>query len=76
MDKINVPLRVELPGVGENVQEHLLIAVSYGEHCRSDNLNDVLTSCSLLELRDDVDFETIDVLRDHPELVEKHAQLQ
>ncbi|KAK7685312.1 hypothetical protein QCA50_011675 [Cerrena zonata] len=57
LDKISVPLQVELPGVGENVQEHLLIAVSY-------------------ELRDDVEFETIDILRDHPELVEKHAQLQ
>ena len=31
---------------------------------------------SLTELRDDVECDTIDIFRDHPELVEKHAQLQ
>ena len=31
---------------------------------------------SLAELQDDVECDTIDIFRDHPELVEKHAQLQ
>ena len=31
---------------------------------------------SLTELRDDVECDTIDIFRDYPELVEKHAQLQ
>ncbi|CAL1708210.1 unnamed protein product [Somion occarium] len=57
LEKIHVPLKLELPGLGENVQEHLLIAISY-------------------EIRDDVQFDTIDLLRDYPELVEKHAELR
>ena len=28
--KIEVPLKLELPGVGKNVQEHIFIGVSFG----------------------------------------------
>lgn len=30
LEQIDVPLRLELPGVGENVQEHFFIGVTYG----------------------------------------------
>ncbi|KAH9929344.1 GMC oxidoreductase [Fomitopsis serialis] len=45
LGKIGVPLKLELPGVGENAQEHMFISVSW-------------------ELKQDVGFETIDLLRD------------
>ncbi|CCM01757.1 uncharacterized protein FIBRA_03823 [Fibroporia radiculosa] len=53
--KIGVPQKVDLPGVGENVQEHYHVGVAY-------------------ELRDDVDFDTVDQLRD-PSVLAKHLQL-
>ena len=28
--KINVPLKVSLPGVGANVQDHVMVGVSFG----------------------------------------------
>ena len=31
LDKIGVPVKVSLPGVGENAQEHLVCAISLGE---------------------------------------------
>ena len=31
LDKIGVPVKVNLPGVGENAQEHLVCAISLGE---------------------------------------------
>lgn len=30
LEKIGVPLKIDLPGVGENVQEHLFIGTSWG----------------------------------------------
>lgn len=30
LEKIEVPLKVELPGVGENVQEHYFVGLSWG----------------------------------------------
>ncbi|CDO76652.1 GMC oxidoreductase [Trametes cinnabarina] len=53
--KVGLPTKVDLPGVGRNVQEHVLVAVSF-------------------ELKDDVKFETLDVLAD-PETLEKHLDL-
>ena len=31
LDKINIPLQIDLPGVGENVQEHIFAQLSWGE---------------------------------------------
>ena len=31
LEKIRVPLKIELPGVGENVQEHYFVGSSWGE---------------------------------------------
>lgn len=31
LDKINVPVQVDLPGVGENVQEHYFLPLSWGK---------------------------------------------
>lgn len=30
LEKIGVPLKIDLPGLGENVQEHIFIGVSWG----------------------------------------------
>ncbi|KAI0638410.1 GMC oxidoreductase [Trametes polyzona] len=53
--KVGIPTKVDLPGVGRNVQEHMIVAVSF-------------------ELRDDVQFDTLDLLAD-PAVLEKHIQL-
>ncbi|TCD68660.1 hypothetical protein EIP91_010181 [Steccherinum ochraceum] len=55
LDKIGVPVEVNLSGVGRNVQEHIFQAMSY-------------------ELKDDVPYETIDILRD-PILAAKQREL-
>lgn len=31
LEKIGAPVKVELPGVGENVQDHTFIGLSWGE---------------------------------------------
>jgi len=33
LDAINVPIKVELPGVGENYQEHTHVGISFGTNC-------------------------------------------
>ncbi|EIW61651.1 GMC oxidoreductase [Trametes versicolor FP-101664 SS1] len=53
--KIGIPTKVDLPGVGSNVQEHMNVAISF-------------------ELRDDVEFDTMDLLAD-PAVLEKHVEL-
>lgn len=30
LEKAGIPLKLELPGVGENVQEHVMVGLSYG----------------------------------------------
>jgi choline dehydrogenase-like flavoprotein len=35
LEKIGVPVKVELPGVGENVQEHIFLGLSWGMYCVS-----------------------------------------
>ena len=30
LERAGIPLKVELPGVGENVQEHIMAGISYG----------------------------------------------
>ncbi|PCH40974.1 GMC oxidoreductase [Wolfiporia cocos MD-104 SS10] len=55
LNKIGVPVKVDLPGVGENAQEHVFIGVSF-------------------ELRDDVEFDTVDLLRD-PAAAAEHIEL-
>lgn len=75
LEKAGVPLKLELPGVGENSQEHTFIGVSFGEQqCHlfysvPDATNHVI------ELRDDVDFDTVDLLRD-PVFAAQHLELQ
>ncbi|KAJ3556843.1 hypothetical protein NM688_g1798 [Phlebia brevispora] len=54
LGKINVPVKVELPGVGENVQEHMFLGTAY-------------------ELKEDVEWTTLDLLRD-PELLAKQNE--
>ncbi|EMD41655.1 hypothetical protein CERSUDRAFT_79287 [Gelatoporia subvermispora B] len=57
LHKIGIPVKIDLPGVGNNVQEHILGLMSW-------------------ELRDDVDFQSLDILRDLGEAerqIELHA---
>ena len=35
LEKLNVPIKVDLPGVGENFQEHMAICMSYGRRSYS-----------------------------------------
>ncbi|KAJ8468739.1 hypothetical protein ONZ51_g9450 [Trametes cubensis] len=53
--RIGIPTKVDLPGVGRNVQEHMTVSISF-------------------ELRDDVKFDTFDILAD-PEVLKKHLEL-
>ncbi|TCD65746.1 hypothetical protein EIP91_002230 [Steccherinum ochraceum] len=55
LNKIGVPVKINLPAVGENVQEHVFMGMSF-------------------ELKDDVVFDTTDILRD-PEVAAKHVNL-
>ncbi|TBU47229.1 alcohol oxidase [Dichomitus squalens] len=52
---LGIPTKVALPGVGTNVQEHMIVGVSF-------------------ELRDDVPFDTLDLLAD-PATAAKHLEL-
>lgn len=31
LEKIGIPVKVELPGVGENVQDHIFVSLSWGK---------------------------------------------
>lgn len=35
LEKIRVPVKVDLPAVGENVQEHMFVGISWGEPSRN-----------------------------------------
>ncbi|KAJ3550489.1 hypothetical protein NM688_g5068 [Phlebia brevispora] len=61
LDRIGVPVKIELPGVGENVQEHLLVDVSF-------------VPASLAELKEDAKYETLDALHD-PTVRERNLEL-
>lgn len=74
LEKIGVPLKIELPGVGENVQEHYLVGSSWGAlHrpilCANTNI------IAWIELKDDVPYDTLDLLHD-PAIAAKHLELQ
>ncbi|KAH8101777.1 alcohol oxidase [Cristinia sonorae] len=55
LERIGVPVQIDLRGVGENVQEHFWHSTSY-------------------ELKDDVTYDTLDLLR-NPETAEEHLKL-
>ncbi|TFK47573.1 alcohol oxidase [Heliocybe sulcata] len=55
LKKLEIPLVLDMPTVGENIQEHCFIGTTW-------------------ELRDDVSFETLDVLRD-PKVASEHIEL-
>ena len=74
MEKIHVPLQIDLPGVGEKVQEHCIGQLSWGEHDLPIE-PDTDTLPSAAELKDDVKFDTLDLLRD-PVIAAKHLELQ
>ncbi|KAJ3485204.1 hypothetical protein NLI96_g5126 [Meripilus lineatus] len=55
LERAHIPLKLDLPGVGKNVQEHIYAALSF-------------------ELRDDVEYDTLDLLKD-PKVAAKHLEL-
>ncbi|KAJ8519275.1 hypothetical protein ONZ45_g3772 [Pleurotus djamor] len=73
LDSIGVPLKVNLPGVGENLQEVGSSGLSYGENYRS-SISSPSESLHL-EISDDVPGDTFDLLSD-PVEVEKNLALR
>ena len=76
LDRIGVPVKLELPGVGENVQEHICAVFSVGASrspvCWTPTTK--LTRYFQPELREDVPFETWDLLL-NPATLQKHMEL-
>ncbi len=75
LEKIDVPLKLELPGVGENVQEHMFLGMSWGtlQHLLSYSTSGAYPNST--ELKEDVKFDTWDLLRD-PTIAAEHLKLQ
>jgi choline dehydrogenase-like flavoprotein len=74
LEKVGIPVVVDLPGVGENLQEHIFAGVSFGRPTIT-TVPSLYQADRLVELKDDVDFDTVDLLRD-PEHLKKHLALQ
>ena len=75
LEAIGVPVKVELPGVGENLQEHVVSCVAYGESpvmyiCHKSQFHIVT-----IELKDDVEIDTLELLHDPAER-KRHLELQ
>lgn len=74
LEKIGVPVKLELPGVGENLQEHFSSRLVH-RMCVFSGLHRHRPLMLLPEIHEDHKQETIDLLRD-PELAKKHLELQ
>lgn len=75
LKKIDIPVKLDLPGVGENLQEHLFIGISFGTESQTNKTFRMLSATVYLELKDHVKWETLDLLRD-PAIAAKHLDLQ
>ncbi|CCM05247.1 uncharacterized protein FIBRA_07457 [Fibroporia radiculosa] len=73
LERIGAPFNVNLPGVGENLQDHIVVAAAFGAPSFSSNIF-VIRKSRFSELRDEVEWETADLLRD-PVLEAKHHKL-
>jgi len=69
-----VPVKIYLPSVGTNAQDHLLFGVSYGALPTSFSAL-IDADYSSVELREPEKFNTIDPLHD-PAIAAEHAELQ
>lgn len=79
LEKIGVPVNLEVPGVGKNVQEHTFVTLTYG---MSLVVSPFINKCvsykfcqKKKEIREDNDWQTLDVLHD-AEVAAKHLKLQ
>lgn len=72
LEKIGIPVKLELPGVGENLQEHFSSRLVHRMCILSGRHHPLML---LPEIHEDHEQETIDLLRD-PELAKKHLELQ
>lgn len=69
LDKIGVPVKIDLPGVGENMQEHIVDFVTFGRYTnRMKIICTILIASRITELNDKQNFNTFDALRDPVEL--------
>ena len=75
LEAIGVPVKVELPGVGENLQEHVVSCVAYGESPVMYMCHKSQSHIVTIELRDDVEIDTLELLHDPAER-KRHLELQ
>lgn len=75
LEKIKVPVQIDLPGVGENVQEHIFVHLSWGTAPSPFFRVCVELIVGITEIKEDYKFDTLDLLRD-PVLAAKHRELQ
>ncbi|KAF7797941.1 hypothetical protein EIP86_009148 [Pleurotus ostreatoroseus] len=74
LDKIGVPVKVNLPGVGENVQDHIYAGQSTSRNVRTAEADSLLIAISY-ELKPQEGLTTFDILQD-PEFAKEQARLQ
>ena len=74
LDQINIPVQLELPGVGFNVQDHMFNGLTFGKLTLLPIVQTV-SDVAYVELKDGVSFDTLDVLLD-PVLAAEQAKLQ
>ena len=74
LEKLGIEPLVDLPGVGENLQEHIYTSLSFGKPWTTFIFLGFEPE-SHSELKDDVDFDTPDLLRE-ADNVAKHLKLQ
>lgn len=73
LEKFGIDVNIELPGVGENLQEHIGGRLVQGMCVY---VPDVVCPFNLLpEIRDDYELDTLELLRD-PEQRKKQLELQ
>lgn len=75
LNRIKVPTKINLPGVGENVQDHVLAGASFGDNYISCASRPLSECTSVTELKDDPSIETLDILSD-PAMIAEHVKLQ
>lgn len=72
LDKIGIPVQIDLPGVGSNVQEHGISRLCAGKLSNRSFILNVLTV--FIELKDNVEAMTFDALLDPVEAA-KHLEM-
>ena len=64
LDKVGIPVKIDLPGVGENVQEHCFISITFGAYAVFLRTNLYNLTWLMPRAPRRCPYETFDVLRD------------